>query len=197
MDSFLAQIIMFGGGFAIRGFATCNGQLVPISQNSALYSLIGTTYGGDGRINCGLPDFRGRSPVGVGVAPGLSSIVIGERAGWEHVTLSSTQLPAHTHTATFAQTPGSGVAAFEGWNRGAARSEPAAGDFVSGTAAQIFGTGGGLGAAKVALDGVTVSPVAGDIAVSTAGASTPVNIRNPYLGMNLQISMAGIYPSRS
>lgn len=197
MDSFLAQIIMFGGNFAIGGFATCAGQLVPISQNSALYSLIGTTYGGDGRINCGLPDFRGRSPVGVGVAPGLSSIVIGEKSGLEQTTLSSTQLPIHSHTATFAQTPGSGVATFEGWSGGAARSEPAAGDFVSGNAATIFGTGGGFGPAKVALSGVSVSPVAGEVTVNSAGASTPVNIRNPYLGMNLQISMAGVYPSRS
>ena len=95
MEPFIAQIMMFGGNFAPRGWAFCDGQLLPISQYSALFSLLGTTYGGDGRTTFGLPDLRGRVAIHPGNGPGLSSIRLGEKGGTETNTLSTAQLPPH------------------------------------------------------------------------------------------------------
>ena len=99
-EPFIGQIIMFGGNFAIRGYALCNGQLLSIAQNTALFSLLGTTFGGDGRTTFGLPDLRGRVPVHMGQGPGLTNYSLGQSAGAEQVTLTVNQIPAHTHTAT-------------------------------------------------------------------------------------------------
>ena len=97
MDPFIGEIIMFAGNFAPRGWAFCDGQLLSISTNTALFSILGTTYGGDGRSTFGLPDLRGRVSVHPGQGPGLSSRRLGEKAGRETVTLSVAQLPAHNH----------------------------------------------------------------------------------------------------
>ena len=99
MDGVLAVIWMFGGNFAPRGWAFCDGTLLPISQNSALFSLLGTTYGGDGRTTFGLPEMRGRVPMHAGNGPGLSPRQIGQRSGQEAVNLTGAQLGAHTHPA--------------------------------------------------------------------------------------------------
>jgi microcystin-dependent protein len=96
-DPFLGQITMFGGNFAPRSWALCDGQLLAISSNQALFSLLGTTYGGDGRVTFGLPDLRGRAPMHAGSGPGLSNRSLGSKAGQENVTLSSNQMPSHTH----------------------------------------------------------------------------------------------------
>src|SRR5262245_26202423 len=98
-DPFIAEIKMFGGNFAPLGWATCDGQLLPISQYTALFSLLGTTYGGDGVTNFALPDLRGRVPMHPGQGPGLSPRTLGEKAGTETVTLTTAQLPAHNHAA--------------------------------------------------------------------------------------------------
>jgi microcystin-dependent protein len=95
MEPLLGSIMMFGFNFAPRGWAFCQGQLLPISQNTALFSLLGTTYGGDGRTNFALPDFRGRLPIGMGQAPGLSDIQQGEASGWETASLTASNLPSH------------------------------------------------------------------------------------------------------
>lgn len=100
MEGYIAQIILFAGTFAPRGWAFCQGQILSISQNTALFSLLGTTYGGNGQTTFALPDLRGRAPIGTGQGPGLSSISLGQMAGTENVTLLITQLPAHTHTVT-------------------------------------------------------------------------------------------------
>jgi microcystin-dependent protein len=97
LDPLLGEIILFGGTFAPRGWADCDGRLLPINQNQSLYSLLGTTYGGDGRTDFGLPDLRGRVPVGPGTGPGLSPVRIGERGGTAANTLTEAQLPAHSH----------------------------------------------------------------------------------------------------
>jgi len=97
MEPFIGQIQAFGFNFAPRGWAMCEGQLLPISQNTALFSLLGTTFGGDGRTTFALPDLRGRSIVGIGNGPGLSTISWGERGGAENHTLSVAQMPSHTH----------------------------------------------------------------------------------------------------
>jgi microcystin-dependent protein len=97
MDPYIGQISLFAGNFAPQGYAFCHGQVLAIAGNEALFSLIGTAYGGDGVQNFALPDLRGRVPVGVGTGPGLSPWVPGEKQGLESVTLSSAQMPAHTH----------------------------------------------------------------------------------------------------
>ncbi|MFQ5572069.1 MAG: phage tail protein [Rhodothermales bacterium] len=100
-EPFLGEIIMFGGNFAPRGWASCDGQLEFISQNSALFSLLGTTFGGDGRTTFALPDLQGRVPVHAGgsAGPGLQEVRLGEKGGTENVTLTTQQIPSHTHAA--------------------------------------------------------------------------------------------------
>ena len=99
-EPYIGQISIFAGNFAPRGWAQCNGQLLSIAQTTALFSILGTTYGGDGRVTFALPDLRGRVPVHMGQGPGLSNYVEGESSGSETVTLISTQMPAHTHVVT-------------------------------------------------------------------------------------------------
>ena len=96
-EPFIAQIVMFAGNFAPRGWAFCDGQLLPIAQNQALFSLLGTTYGGDGRTTFGLPDLRGRLPMHPGSGPGLTNRRLGEKGGAETVTLTQAQIPVHSH----------------------------------------------------------------------------------------------------
>ena len=96
MDPFIGLIVMFGGNFAPRGWALCDGQLLSISSNSALFSILGTTYGGDGRTTFGLPDLRGRVPMHPGTGPGLSPRTLGQKSGTETVQLTTAQLPPHT-----------------------------------------------------------------------------------------------------
>jgi microcystin-dependent protein len=98
LEPFIGQIILFGGSFAPLGYAQCDGQLIPISQNTALFALIGTIYGGDGQTTFALPDLRGRSPIHVGQGPGLSSYALGQQGGRETETLSANQIPAHSHS---------------------------------------------------------------------------------------------------
>jgi microcystin-dependent protein len=107
-DPFVGQILLFGGNFAPKGWAMCNGQLMSIAQNTALFSLLGTMYGGDGMTTFALPDLRGRAPIGMGQGPGLSSYAQGEAAGTETTTLNISNLPAHTHTLFGASGPASG-----------------------------------------------------------------------------------------
>src|SRR5216117_169121 len=101
MEPFIGQIQAFGFSFAPRGWATCSGQILSIAQNTALFSLLGTTYGGNGQTTFALPDLRGRAMIGPGQGPALSSHVLGEVGGTESTTLNPNQMPAHTHTATF------------------------------------------------------------------------------------------------
>lgn len=99
-EPFLAQIQIFGFGFAPRGWATCSGQILPIAQNQALFSILGTTYGGNGVTTFGLPDLRSRTPMHWGQGPGLSNRVLGQVGGVESVTLNTNQIPNHTHSVT-------------------------------------------------------------------------------------------------
>lgn len=101
MDPFLAEIIMFGGNFAPRGWALCDGQLLPINSNQAVFSLIGTIYGGDGRTTFALPDMRGRTAIHAGNGPGLTPRPLGQRSGTETNTMNVTQMPAHSHTIIY------------------------------------------------------------------------------------------------
>ncbi len=171
-EPFVGEIRMFGGNFAPRGWAFCEGQLVAVSQNDALFSLFGTLYGGDGRTTFGLPDLRGRIPICAGTGPGLSPRRLGAKGGDEKVTLTSTQLPAHSHPL-----------------RASANSTSNADNPVD----AATGDAGG-----VALYGVPGSePIAMNAAaVSSVGAGQSHNNMAPVLAIHFIVALFGIYPSR-
>lgn len=176
---YLGEIVMFGFDFAARGFAFCSGQLLPIAQNQALFSLLGTTYGGNGVTTFSLPDLRGRTPIGFGssVDPGWQSTVqLGQAGGVENVTLNSTQVPAHTHQANASTTAGNNRIPS---NRIYATS--------TNTAAPIALYAPSTGAA-VAMNPATVAQ---------AGGNQPHPNMQPYLAMNFCIALQGIFPSRN
>lgn len=169
--------MMFGFNFPPQGWAFCQGQLLSISQNTALFALLGTTYGGNGQTTFGLPDLRGRSPIGIGQGPGLSPIQQGEVSGAENVTLLTTNMPAHTHTATVNVPVTTANASTE---------EPA-GNIFAGQGNNFFAA---ANTANGSMGGVTAT-------VAPAGNNQPIGIRNPYLGLNFSIALQGIFPSRN
>ncbi|MCY1292505.1 Phage Tail Collar Domain protein [compost metagenome] len=201
-EPFLGEIRMVGFNFAPRGWAQCSGQLLSIAQNTALFSLLGTTYGGNGQVTFGLPDYRGRSPVGQGQGPGLSPIDIGEVSGTENVTILSTQMPAHTHIATPSSTSitASGTVAVPAANTSASQANPGPTTVLgpiaaSGRAGTLYSTD----AANTTLAPFSIS-VLGDlpgINIGVTGGSQPLGIRNPFLGTNFVIALEGIFPSRN
>lgn len=201
-DPFVGEIRMVGFSYAPRGWAPCDGRLLPIQQNSALFALLGVTYGGDGVTTFALPDYRGRGPVGLGNGPGLTPIVQGEKSGTESVTLSSLQMPIHTHVATTTATATStGTFQVAG-----ASSNPSA--TPSTTNNVLSASGGGPGSATVWSDQLT-SPVTlanpetidttlnVNVTLQPAGGNQPVDLRNPFLGTNFIIATDGIFPSRN
>lgn len=170
-EPFVAEIRIFAGNFAPRGWAFCNGQLLPISQNTALFSLIGTTYGGDGRSTMALPDLQGRAPMHPGRGPGLTSRRLGERGGVETVTLTEAQLPNHNHGWRAAEDPADLQA--PGVNRSMTRSS------VNAWTAPA-----------------NLVPLA-DQSLPQTGGSQAHNNMQPYLTVNYIIALVGLYPSRS
>ncbi len=162
---------MFGFDFAPRFWAFCNGQLLPINQNQALFSLLGTTYGGNGTVTFGLPDLRGKSMVHIGQGPGLSNIVQGETAGVQTVTLSIPNMPLHTHSVSVAVNAGSGTSAAP-TDKIASSLNAFSEDATSGTF----------------LGGVSQTPV---------GQNQPFSVVNPYIGIFHSIALSGIFPSRN
>jgi microcystin-dependent protein len=170
MDPFIGQIQAFGFNFPPRGWAFCDGQLLSISQNAALFSLLGTTYGGDGRTTFALPDLRGRSIVHAGQGPGLNSITQGEREGSENIILTVNNLPAHNHNVSVAVNSGSG-------------EESSSTSYLA-SHANAFSE---VPTSDAVLAGVNQTNV---------GGNQPVNIRNPFLGIYVCIALQGIFPSR-
>lgn len=165
---FLSEIRMFGGNFAPTGWAFCDGQLLSIAQNDALFALIGTTYGGDGQSTFALPDLRGRLAMHQGSGPGLSNVILGETGGSEAVTLTVTQIPVHTHAALVA----SGV----GYLSEPAEAIPAAHrDYA-------------------AFDSAPAVPMAAN-ALSPAGGNQAHGNMAPYLCVSFIIALSGIFPS--
>jgi len=175
MTPFLGQLICVGFNFAPQGWALCDGQILSISQNTALFSLLGTTFGGNGTTTFALPDLRGRAPLHMGQGPGLGNYILGENGGTEEATLTVGNLPQHTHAINATSNPGSS-------------SHPNGQYLASSGAAAIYnsGTGG---------NGVDSKLHAG--AVSVAGNGVPFDKHAPYLTMNWIIALEGIYPSRS
>ncbi|MET3026472.1 tail fiber protein [Flavobacterium sp. UW10123] len=196
MEVYMGTILSFGFNFPPRGWAYCNGQLMSISQNSALFSLLGTMYGGDGMNTFGLPDLRGRAPIHFGQGLGLSPITQGERAGNEHITLLTTNIPAHAHTLAGTGTAAVSVTA-TAIVGGTITNETDGGNnsFSSGTAtANIYSEPGGTGTAKIA--GLAASAALGGTTGLTGGTQ-PFDLRNPYLAVNMCIATSGIFPSRN
>jgi microcystin-dependent protein len=176
-DQFLAEIRIFASNFAPQGWATCDGQLLSISQNTALFSLLGTNYGGDGRVTFGLPDLRGRVPVSQGQGPGLSGYTVGEELGSDTITLLVSEMPAHTH----------GLDAEDPSIQGADQSAP------SPTSVLAASTGGfayrpDASTQPVAMNAAAVPPL---------GGSQPHNNLQPYLTLTFCIALTGIFPARS
>ncbi len=213
MDPFIGQIICVGFNFAPPGWAQCNGQLLSIAQNNALFALLGTTYGGDGRTTFGLPDLRGRAPIGVGQGPGLSNYVQGQMGGTESVTamgtgqfaLAAANLPAHTHaiqgsvSVAIADQAGSSNAA-SGNVLGKVAQDA---DVSPATTIEMYVATSGRGAATF-NDRNQLGGVSHNITTAATGTGTPVSVpvsvnvanRQPYLGMMYIIATQGIFPSR-
>ena len=193
MDAFLALICIFGGSFAPKNWALCWGQIMAISQNSALFSLIGTTYAGDGQTTFGLPDLRGRAPIGTGAAPGGNNYQWGQTGGALTVALDITNLPSHTHpvdsnlVVTPTATTTAGTSAIPGPTLAPAVL-PTIGGGPSATPLKGYG---------VANGSTTLAPATATGFVGFAGNNVPINVQNPYLAVNYIISLLGIFPSRN
>ena len=170
-EPFVGEIRMFAGNFAPRSWAFCDGQLLAVSQNDALFSLLGTVYGGDGRTTFGLPDMRGRLSVHAGQGPGLSLRRLGAKAGQERVTLTTNEIPSHSH-------------AYQG-STDAGNSNTPEGNVLAGRASD---------ATYIETPASTsMSPSA----VANTGGSQPHTNMMPYLCVNYIIALFGIYPSRN
>lgn len=199
-EPFIAQIMYFGGNFAPRGWAFCNGQILSIAQNTALFSILGTTYGGNGQTTFALPNLLGRVPIhsGGGTAgPGVSPYALGQASGVENTTLTQQQMPAHTHSAAFTGTPGTlDASTVKGTTAtpaaGLVMSRGVDGDNDPNATPFIYGPAPVSGA--VALAGVHA---AGTVTLGIAGGSQPVSILQPYLAINAIIALEGIFPSRN
>ena len=171
-EPFIAEIKIFAGNFAPRGWAFCNGQLLPISQNTALFSLIGTIYGGDGRTTTALPNLQGRAPMHPGHGPGLTSRQLGQQGGQPEVQLTESQMPSHNHTFRASTAPASSHTPTT--NSSMARS--------------VGGLAYNANTADVSLNAE---------AISETGGTQPHNNVQPLLAINYIIALVGIYPSRS
>lgn len=176
-EPFIGEIRMFGFNFAPVGWAFCQGQLLPISQNVALFSLLGTFYGGDGRTTFALPDLRSRVPLGMGQGTGLSNYTIGQAGGTETVTLSVTQLPSHNHAVN-----ASDARDFSLFGPSDRSDSPA---------------GHVLGRADIYADAPDGTTVMNAGMIGDTGGGGPVGIIQPYLTLNFCIALFGIFPSRS
>ena len=170
-DPFVAEIRIFPFNFAPRGWAWCDGQLLPISQNTALFSLLGTTYGGDGKSTFALPDLQGRAPMHPGQGPGLSLHDLGETGGSETVTLLQSEIPAHAHTLSTSVRPADSL------NPGGLSP----------------GTGNNMYRAAAAAALVSTAPQA----LAPAGGDQPHNNMQPYLTFYFNIALQGVFPPRT
>lgn len=167
MNPFIGQIMLFGGNFAPRGWAFCKGQLLPIAQYTALFSILGTTYGGDGRTTFALPDLQGRVAMSSGHGPGLSTRPLGQKTGTQTNTLTILNLPQHNHTCTVSTSTEAGTETIPGY----------------------------LGATPIYSEDKNTNY--GGVTVSNTGNNQAVNNIAPVLALNYIIALEGTFPSRS
>jgi microcystin-dependent protein len=170
-EPFLGEIDLVAFNFAPLGWAICDGSILSISQNTALFSLLGTTFGGDGVSTFALPDLRGRRAIGMGQGPGLQNYILGQNGGEETVTLTVGQLPAHSHTFLASSAPGNSL-------------KPAGNYWASASQVNLYSTG---------FSHVAMAPQA----IGLTGGGQPHDNRPPYLVMNYIIATSGIYPSQN
>ena len=185
MEPLIGQVMLFAGNFAPRGWAFCEGQLLAISANTTLFSILGTTYGGDGRTTFALPDLRGRVPIGPGTGPGLTTRKLGQRGGVEDVTLNVLNMPSHSHLAqTTAHLNG--------------QSAPGDDDVLgpnvvlasgSGTSSEIYSSSPANTTLGNSISATTTM-------TNTGGSQSHENMQ-PFLAVNYIIALIGVYPSRS
>jgi microcystin-dependent protein len=212
MEPFIGEIKAVGFSYAPRGYAFCQGQLLSIAQNSALFSLLGVAFGGNGQVNFGLPNLGGRVPIGQGQSPGTSNYVLGQLAGSESVTLTSGQMPAHNHTAVTTVTPdAAGLTAtttIHALTAPAAQVAIPTGNFltvgVTGGSTPValkpFGT---TGTDTTMAAGMAVTTIGGTVSataqtnVGVAGQNLPVSLLQPYVAVNYIIATDGVFPSRN
>jgi microcystin-dependent protein len=187
---FLGMIALLPYNFPPRGWAFCQGQILSIAQNTALFSLLGTTFGGNGQTNFALPDLRGRVPIGFGQGPGLSNFTLGEVSGVETVTLTVNELPIHTHVITL-----SNLAATANVKSGAGNRQTPVGNIPAIEAAGVTAVYSNAAADATMAPGAI--SVTGTATASSAGSNQPFSIRQPYLTMNYCIALEGIFPSRN
>ncbi|MEM6801939.1 MAG: tail fiber protein [Bacteroidota bacterium] len=183
MDPFIGQILMFGGNFAPRGWALCDGTLLAISQNQALFSILGTTYGGDGRTTFALPDLRGRVPMHPGSGPGLSTRRLGQKGGTETNVLNTNQLPSHSHAAS-----ASGSVRPQATNGGGDESNPGGG-YPATASTDLY--------AETPNTTLGESPVSVNVTIGNTGANQSVNNVQPFQCVNYIIALVGTFPSRN
>ena len=201
MDTFIGQIIMFAGNFAPRDWAFCDGELLPISQNQSLYSILGTTYGGDGRTTFGLPDFRGRVPIGQGQGNGLTSRIMGEQIGIEDITLSTAQMPIHSHAAE-TTISGSSVTAklkassAEGTTNVPLNNYLAKPSNIGLQSINMYDSSADIEMASDAIE-IDLSAVTANTTSDDTGGNSAHNNIQPSLVMNYIICVNGVYPSRN
>jgi microcystin-dependent protein len=184
-DPYIGTVCQAGFNFCPRSYARTDGQLLSISSNNALFALVGTIYGGDGRTSFGLPDLRGRSIIGSGQGPGLSNVRIGQRAGSEQITLIVANMPAHTHTASASFT----LRAFDG---AGTTDQPAGAVLASQRRNRIYSTDPG----SVSM-GSTAVNTSGSFTVASTGGGQAFSTRSPSVGITHCIALFGIFPSRS
>ena len=181
-NPFVAEIRLFACNFAPKGWALCAGQLMAISQNTALFSLLGTTYGGNGTSNFALPNLQGMVPIQQGQGAGLSDRVLGESAGEPVVTLLVNEIPSHSHTMNATATPGTATASNGGQ---LAFASAGASKTSAGTVANFYSSNPNKAT-------TTLSP----LAIGVRGQGLPHNNMMPYLGLNYCIALQGIFPAR-
>ena len=192
MQGVIGEIRGFGGNFAPRTWAFCQGQLVSIAQNTALFSILGTTYGGDGRNTFALPDLRGRIPLSEGTGPGLSPRPLGQRSGTEDVTLNVLQIPSHTHISDTSNLTVSLAASTT-----AATDQTPVSGYALGAPATDLGDRVNLYVNATPTTALAGGVVGGSVTIGNTGGSQEHNNMMPYLTINWIICQEGIYPSRS
>ena len=212
-EAFMGEIKAYGFSFAPRNFAYCNGATLGISQNTALFALLGTQFGGNGQTTFQLPNLGGRLAIGQGQSPGTSSYVIGEVGGVENTTLTQSQMPQHTHLAQTTVTPNSSALSaattINALGAPTARSQSPANNFptvgydpVASTVMQNYAAAGN-GTAVTMNSGMATTAISGTVTataattVQIAGGSLPFSIQQPYLAINYCIATVGIFPSRN
>lgn len=180
MEGVIGYTTAFAGNFAPKNWAFCQGQIINIASNTALFSILGTTYGGNGTTTFGLPDLRGRAIVGAGTGPSLSPYTLGQSGGAESVALNSTTMPAHIHPVVVQATPKASETGSSPSPSNGVFATPSDGNqFFAGTAT------------------TTMLPYTGTIATTPTGSNIPFSIEQPILGLNYIVCLYGVYPARN